>query len=488
MSSLYISIAKGELPRISDSDALRLFADCFPDLSHLKNADPTVESSSNTGSKSWTPSRAIFGEDFTEVNRTLVSMLAVKWLLADDYEAFTGGQPEAVRLSRASFQSLREFSLPGNLSSQDKYALLVALVIDDIGKDPALAQQVEEAASAASPISPVYPEAPASPASSDHSGTVLQAAQAGLVSSLEKMPRENRMAVLQNLVIGSRLNIAQVLQGETAPASLEVLQQISDSDQGFHIRATVTFLDVGGAAAHRNPHGCVVMTEPVFRSYMATIQRLDEFRRHLIATPRACYDQVLSFRATILHECGFGLLSTDNSEERALLRLLSMGRVENKDTAVRFQRAFSLLEDPTRRALVDGLSVDGVNDGVAVVPYYAPGLLSETLKKVQNHSEDATIQVLAAYMTFLARVFGGSTPQPGQPGGLVERDVSFALATVESSEFQEDPGILASLEMPWEKDEAQHRRRGGWYSAVRALARFLYVGRSIQGRGAGQPT
>ena len=454
MSSSHPSIEKGELSRISDSDALRLFADCFPDLSHLKNADPTVESSSNTGSKSWTPSRAIFGEDFIEVNRTLVSMLAVKWLLADDYEAFTGGQPEAVRLSRASFQSRREFSLPGDPPSQDIYAVLVALVIDDIGKDPALAQEVEEAASAASaasPLSPLSPAAPASPASSDHSSTALQAVQAGLVSSLEELPCDNRKAVLQNLVIGSRLNIAQVLQGETAPASLAVLQEISDTDQGFHIRATVTFLDVGGAAAHRNPHGCVVMTEPVFRSYMATIQRLDEFRRHLIATPRACYDQVLSFRAKILHECGFGLLSTDNSDERALLRLLSMGRVENKGMAVRFQRAFNLLEDPTRRALVDGLSVDGVEDGVAVVPYYAPGLLSETLKTVPKDSEDATVQVLAAYMSFLARVFGGSTPQPGKPGGLVERDVSFALATVESSEFKEDPGILASLEMPWEK-------------------------------------
>ncbi|PKY05906.1 hypothetical protein P168DRAFT_289314 [Aspergillus campestris IBT 28561] len=482
MSSLYTSIAKGELPRISDSDALRLFADCFPDLSHLKNADPTVESSSSTGSKSWTPSRAVFGEDFTEVNRTLVSMLAVKWLLADDYEAFTGGQPEAARLSRASFQSLREFSLQGNPSSEDIYALLVALVIDDIGKDPALAQEVEEMASAASPVSPA---SPASPASSDHSGTVLQAAQAGLVSSLRDMPRKTRMAVLQNLELGSRVNIAQVLQGETAPASLAVLQQIPEADQGFHIRATVTFLDVAGAAAHRNPHGCVVMTESVFRSYMATIQRLDEFRRHLIDTPRACYDQVLTFRANTLHECGFGLLSTDNSDERALLRLLSMGRVENKDVAERFQRAFNLLADPTRRVLVDGLSVDGIDDGVAVVPYYAPGLLSEILKKIPKHSEDATVQVLAAYMSFLARVFGGSTPQPGKLGGLVERDVSFALATVESSEFKENPDILASLEMPWEKDDAERRRRGGWYSAVKALARFLYVGRSAQGRGAG---
>lgn len=448
MSSLYTSIAKGDLPRISDSDALRLFAECFPDLSHLKNADPTVESSTSTGAKSWTPSRAVFGEDFIEVNRTLVSMLAVKWLLADDYEAFTGGQPDAVRLSRTSFQSLREFSLREDMSSEDIYALLVALAIDDIGKDPALAQELEETASTVSPVSPTTPT---SPASSDHSSTVLQAAHAGLVSSLEKMPCENRMAVLQNLEIGCRLNIAQVLQGETAPASLQVLHQIPDSDHGFHIRATVTFLDVGGAAAHRNPHGCVVMTEQVFRSYMATIQRLDEFRRHLIATPRACYDQVLSFRANLLHGCGFDLLSTDNSDERALLRLLSIGRVENKDKAEQFQRAFNLLADPTRRALVDGLSVDGVDDGVAVVPYYAPGLLSEILKNVPTHSEDATVQVLAAYMGFLARVFGGSTPQPGKPGGLIERDVSFALATVESSGFKEDPDILASLEMPWEK-------------------------------------
>lgn len=113
MSELSIRIAKGELGSIPDAGLLHLFADAFRiELLHLKNAVPTVESGTTTPQD--TPSRVIFDEDFDEVNRTLTSMLAVKWLLAGDYEAFTSGQADNGKLTRPSFQSLREFLLLHN--------------------------------------------------------------------------------------------------------------------------------------------------------------------------------------------------------------------------------------------------------------------------------------------------------------------------------------------------------------------------------------
>src|SRR5881227_371402 len=100
MASL-LNIGLDVFGRMSDIDATGLFGAAFPsELSHLKNASPTVETTTATPkgrlgeSENETPSTVLYGENFAEVNRTLVSMLAVKWLLADDYSTFTAGQKD----------------------------------------------------------------------------------------------------------------------------------------------------------------------------------------------------------------------------------------------------------------------------------------------------------------------------------------------------------------------------------------------------------
>lgn len=143
MSQLSVRIANGELGSIPDTDLLHLFAEAFQtELLHLKDATPTVESGTTTQRD--TPSRVIYGENFDEVSRTLTSMLAVKWLLAHDYETFTSGQSDEGKLTRPSFESLRELLLLHNQPPDGIYALLVALSIDDIGKDPNLVTQRDE--------------------------------------------------------------------------------------------------------------------------------------------------------------------------------------------------------------------------------------------------------------------------------------------------------------------------------------------------------
>ncbi|KAF9888087.1 hypothetical protein FE257_009352 [Aspergillus nanangensis] len=445
--SLPACIETGAFARISDIDALHLFAATFTDeLNHLKNASPTVESSKSPVSPEvvWTPSQIIYGEDFTEVNRTLVSMLAVKWLLADEYETFVHGQPAHNQLSRNSFDRLRRFVLAKTTSADDAYAILVALAIDDIGKDPHLTRSLEEEFA-------VHVQ--------DHSEAVLYAAIAGSVSSLNSLPSEKQFAVLQNLEIGSRLNISQMVQAETAPASLTVLRNTASGndsqEEGFDIKVIVTILDVAGAAGHRDPRGCVVMTESVFEPYMGTITLLDEFRKSSISTPRDCYHRILSLRADMLHRKGFDLLSPEQEEQRALLRLFCMGRVISEEKARLYQHALGGLDDKRRVDLVSGLNVDGIDDGVAILPYYAPGILAEALRNTLDQSDASVVRVLTAFMEFLARVFDGSKPQPGTPGGIIERDLSFALETVQSISYKEDPSILGRLELKWKKDE-QH--------------------------------
>lgn len=79
---------------MSDIDAVHLFGIVFAnELLHLKKACVTVESTTATALGRWggneneteTPSMILYNEDFPEVNRTLVTMLAIKWVLGNDY-------------------------------------------------------------------------------------------------------------------------------------------------------------------------------------------------------------------------------------------------------------------------------------------------------------------------------------------------------------------------------------------------------------------
>ncbi|EAL91059.1 hypothetical protein KXW98_003015 [Aspergillus fumigatus] len=431
MAALRDVIARGEFPTLSNTEAIHLFASSFPtELSHLRNASATVESGSSTPPgclEGKTPSAVIYGADFAEVNRTLVSMLALKWTLADDYESFTRGQSEG-KLTLETFKRMREVIIRNLHDPGDIYALLVAILIDDIGKDSALATTAEAEAEA------------------NHSELVYHAAQGDRIPALAGVPNRGREAIMRSLQIGSKLNLSQLVQGECAPASLSVLRSIDKGGCGFEMRAIVTLLDVAGAGAHRDARGCALMTESVCRAYLRTIEVVGEFIRGNIPTERACYDRILTDRAELLHKKGFALLSVENAEERTLLRLLCMGRGDSLESAEMFQAAFQILPEPTRRRLVDGLSVAGIGDGVAIVPYYAPGLLAEVLRSVYHKERSSIVAALSAFLRFLARVFDGPRPNTD---GIQERDLSFVQDVIKSDRFGDDPSILDTVRLPW---------------------------------------
>lgn len=428
-----------EFVQISDIEAVRLFGTVFAnEFSHLKNAAVTVESTTATalgrlGEKAnKTPSTILFKEDYPEVNRTLVSMLAVKWVLGNDYTAFTATQKHN-RLSESSFQQLRGFYTRLVCTKDDLHALLIAMAIDDIGKDPALSEEMGKLG-----LDTAY---------KDHSDLVYKAAQAGLIPSLKTVPSKSQQDILSCLFIGSKLNISQVVQGECPPASLEVLSTVQGQGHGVNLRTMVTFLDVAGAGGHADTRSCVVMGEPVFQAYMSALDAFDQFSTGRITSPRVCYDHILETRAASLKQQGFNFPSSAD-EARALARLLCMGRVTTKEQANQFKEAFHWLPPPAKKNLVNGLNVDGIDDGVAVVPYYAPGLIADALKKTFDMDE-AVVPMLAAFFRFLARVFDGSEPKTGAAGGMIEHDLSFVQETMKSRSFQDYPEILDDVSLPW---------------------------------------
>lgn len=123
-----------------------------------------------------------------------------------------------------------------------------------------------------------------------------------------------------------------------------------------------------------------------------------------------------------------------------------MGRVTRREQAEQFKQAFDQLSSSTKEDLVDG--IDGV---VGIVPYYAPGLLADALKNTVGKMDASVIPVLSSFMRFPSRVFGGSKPQPGTPGSMIEHDLSFVQDTSKSSNFRDNPELLDEVVLPWKE-------------------------------------
>ena len=463
--------------RLSDHDALAMFGGAFgPELDNLKNAKASVEAST-TATKGATslggrsPSRVLFEEDFSEVNRTLVGVLALKWIVNDEYDVFTAFQSKADRLSQASWNTLRGLFNRHLQTDGELYALLVATIVNDLGKDPALVDAICEK----------YQPSPNGSAP-NHDEVMWIAAKGDDIELLSEFKVEPALHsdLLTGLALGATLNIGQLAQGENVPGSLRVVRDLKPSAHAFALKYLEILLDVAGAQGSADTRGSPVFTEPLFGTYQHARLAVDR----LIAEPgislRVAYDCVLQERAAVVRKAGFDPttfasasgtgagasrvtrsskpLSLDPSEKagHAFLRLLCISRSFTAAQAQRIATAFARLPSNTRKALVDGLSVDGDNDGAAILPYYAPALFNNTLRTVSDESK--RISALAALMRLLARMYRGTRPTPGAPGRVIECDLSVAQAATKGatddpigSRFADDPDVLDKLEIPLDR-------------------------------------
>ena len=112
---------------LSNKDVLLLIPDEFSEeLERLKRAY-SVRDLSFTAPSTPSPSQILFGQDFDEVNRTLVSVLALRWLANGQYEMFVKNQPQPVRLTRGSFDWMRSHFVHFFQDPDELYGLVVLL-------------------------------------------------------------------------------------------------------------------------------------------------------------------------------------------------------------------------------------------------------------------------------------------------------------------------------------------------------------------------
>ncbi|KAE8381528.1 hypothetical protein BDV26DRAFT_255346 [Aspergillus bertholletiae] len=440
-SQLAEIIRSGNLKKLSDEQAVRLLYRQFePEFDRLKHVDYTLEQGDgdlikgSLGRKGRTPSQFLFRHDFAEINRTVVNFLSLKWLLEDNHRAFTANQPSVVKLSETTFKDFRDLARDILKTTDDILALVVSLVLGDVGKDPHLEEDIIQQGGLSKNL--------------NHDEVLASAIALHMFDKpLGLLSGEKRGEVILGVKVGAKLNIPQLTQGENVPGSLQSILMLQDHEQAFNLKYLEIMLDVSGAGGHVDARGAIRMIEPVCQSFLSAYPVLKNIITEKLPV-RDAYNMVLHNRGQLLAKQDFHALDTNNPSERAFLRLCAMGRVADKDLAELFEKAFRGLEPRIREELIKGLNVDGCDGEDAVILYYMPAIFAEALRVTRSAPDCKKIQVLQSLMSFMERTYTNAERDVGHPGAIVERDVSPAKDYIQREGFLDDPTILNQCVLP----------------------------------------
>lgn len=385
------------------------------------------------------------GKNYDEINRTLLGVLALRWIVNNDYDSFVKGQKAAVQLSKKSFKWLHNFFWDKLNTPEDAYSLILSMIINDLGKNPSLASDYAQLKG--EDISNV-----------NHDMILLCAIEAGMVPALNKLSSHHRDILTDGIRLGSELNFGQLAQAENAPAALVGLEDMRGKDRAFQFRFMEQVLDVSGAKGHEDWTAALVMIEPVFQSY----HNVYDVASGIISgvyTLRQGFDTILTRKMTLLRAAGYTshAFTTAQPQDRAMLRVFCLGNTNSPQQAEILRTAFlERMPEPDRIDLIHGLNVDGSEEEPAIQPTYAPAMLTKAMGNTLHGTDEEKIAAATAMLRYLAKVFRRArTITSGVT--VVEREVRIVDKVVGGEEFRRRPEGLVREGVP--EDRVANRVR-----------------------------
>lgn len=433
------AIVDGSFWSMPEPQLLELVAKEFPtELERLQNAT-FVANPDATHPAGPSISESLFDRDYAEVNRTLVGMLALRWLRNNQYDILTAGQGSAVRLKRESFAWLRDNFTRGLKCSEDVYTLVVSTVINDLGKDPNLAKDYAQLEGV--DISKV-----------NHDMILYRAVEAGMVPALNRLTKENKQQVLRGIKLGSNFNFGQLAQAENAPASLAGLAEMRGHDRAFEMRFMEQVLDLAGASGHEDWTCAKKLIDPICQSYRNVYDVAHAIMDEKMSL-REGYDIILTRKLDLLRRTGYSRpFDIQNRRDRALMRLFCLGNTANGHEAELYTAAFTeRISEETRRILVHGLNLDGTVEEPATQATYLPAMFTKAAGNTASGSVDEKIATISAVLRYLSRclvVHPDSLERLPKGVTVVERDVRGVIPVLDSAEFRRNPDILDEENVP----------------------------------------
>jgi hypothetical protein len=417
-----------------DEEILLLIKHDFePELERLKRAY-SLRDGDTSATSSPSPSQILFKQQYDEVNRTLVGVLALKWIYTQEYDTFVDTQPAPVRLSRNSFDWMHGLFVERIRDPEDLYLVITSIVVNDLGKDSRLAKDYQDRTG--EDIS-----------SLNHDIILIKAVKANLVDCLGRLSKEAQDDIIRGMELGAEFNFGQLAQAENTPACLSSLLAMRGHERAFQYRFMEQLLDIAGAAGHTDWTCAKKLIQPIFDAYYSVYGAAMGIISGDLSL-RGGYDLVLRRRVALLQDKGLRGLDVNTRDDRALARILCMGGVADLETAKLYEKVWTSLHDSTRTALVESLNVDGSLDRPAVQPTYFPALLTQSLNTFKAEAVEDRERALGSVLRYLERVVT-ATDRPAGSVTVIERNVLHILKeVVQSPEFAVDPPILERAAVP----------------------------------------
>lgn len=286
-------------------------------------------------------------EEQNEINRQMAALLSVYWVISEQYELFTREQPEKDKLRPESWQHMLEWVNEVGLTSKRVAAVLVYCAIVAIGKISAF--QKEFAAEATEPIGAL--------------ASIVQRHPV-LVPSFQRLDEEEQNLIVYCLKAQAHFNFGQFLQAESLPMSLAKCKELLICPQEtllhdvFSFFLFTVFMSLCAILGVKSLNGSLFMTEDMYNhNFKVGLEALKNLKEKEATT---VYDGFLQKRAE-LAQVEFEKCSCQD-QRKAIVRLICLTRIFEKEKGKRVQDEFMSLEPDVRQELTEFLNADGLTE------------------------------------------------------------------------------------------------------------------------------
>ncbi len=360
-------------------------------------------------------------DQLIEFNRTAVGLICLYQAYKgwnNNYKDFTECQQDSPKkLTKQSFDELHKYTKKILKNENDFNAMIIYTVINDLWKIKEIIDQIQskkytdfamENISHQKSIEAIISYAiknnlgkiedivrtikeEVEDANVDHDKLLLEGLEtysdiSPSYNSLSKSHQESLLTWLR-----WEFNMGQFIQGENIPASLEKLIDMDEKSFDFYM---IHFLyDLAWASGQSIQNGSIVMTESTYQSWQKAYNALKLLRKGKSIVE--VYDDYLSQRGKELE------LDINNPSDKAITRLCCMLRYDSPQQAIQVKKVFNNLPKNTKAILETELNKNGVDDGYGILIYYAPAILVNLQKKMENNS----VKALELWFKTLARIY-----------------------------------------------------------------------------------
>ena len=304
-------------------------------------------------------SHAIF-EQLAERDRAISSCISILALVHDRYDIFTQPQPAAVKLRPDQWQELQKMVQIISPDLEQLHAVVVLLSIRALGKNKTVSTQV--------PKDMQRPE---------RAVVHLMDNVRNVVPSVLWLSHAARNYAHDALNVHETFNLAQMLQGENAPANVRELYQLVNEQGQSSFNFYMLFL-LGFMSGLAGGEGSRFMNS---KNAEAVISGFVMLRNLLSSPPQEIYWGYMVARARALK------IPFETRDDLVLIRLACLSRLQDAGAYAKLLGSWNSLGQFQKKVLIDHFLADGIETQAFVLEFLpmcvanakANGLIGMTL-------------------------------------------------------------------------------------------------------------